>query len=143
MEPIEIIAKHLNVQPEDISEERYDYYGLPVFSYGREEYAVAINDDEADQAATENIKELLWAFNSDFIVGECGLPYELAEVFQEYQQKKCESANDAILSLVEKTCGLEKFVQHAIAADGRGNFLGQYDDNEIVTSEYAYIYRIN
>jgi hypothetical protein len=112
------------------------------FSYGRGEYLV-LTDDEADEAATEYIKESLWSFNSDFLASETGLP---AEVFKALQDK-CEDSNDAVSKLVEATCGVDSFVETAISADGRGNFLGAYDSEEnellVIGKAEFFIYRIN
>jgi len=62
------------------------------------------------------------------------------------QSDSCESCNDFLLSLVEKTCGIETFVDDAIRSDGRGHFMSSYDSNEneeTVEGETFYIYRIN
>ncbi len=112
---------------------------------GNREYLVLTND-EADQMAFDYIKESLWAFNADFILGECGLDLSGVESLRHMQEKSCESANDFILSLVEKTCGLEEFAESAISADGRGHFLNTYDGEETeiqVGKIMFYVYRIN
>lgn len=119
--------------------ERYSHYGLPVFSASGCEYAFAQSDNVADEAATEAIKQSLWAFNSDFLAGETDLP---SEVFAALSHD-CESANDSILALVEKTCGLDSLVNSAIGADGRGHFLSPYDSDEIEVPGGGYLYRIN
>ncbi len=53
-----------------------------------------------------------------------------------------ERSNDAVLSLVERTCGLDDFVEDAVSADGRGHFLSHYDGEENEQGEY-FIYRLN
>lgn len=107
----------------------------------REDYLV-LTDDEANEKAKEYILDTLWAFNANFIVSECGLDYALIDMIEIYKKEKCKSANDAISSLIEKTCGLDTFVESAISVDGRGNFLNTYDDKEIASGDY-FIYRIN
>lgn len=134
------LAKYLDCDPSELSEERYDHYGLPVYSLGSKEYAIG-TDEEADAAARAYVESSLWAFNADFILSECELPLELEDGIRAMQEKKCEDCNDAMLALVEKTCGLESFVQSAISADGRGHFLAQYDGNECEAGEF-YAYRI-
>jgi hypothetical protein len=120
--------------------EQYSHCGLPVFRASGCEYAFAQSDNVADNAATEAIKESLWAFNSDFLAGETDLP---SEVFAALS-RDCESANDPILALVEKTCGLSSLVDSAIGADGRGHFLSPYDSDEIeLENGCGYLYRIN
>jgi hypothetical protein len=122
------------VSLDEISEARY---GDNTFSVGRCEYRV-LTDDEADEACAEYIKDSLWAFNADFLAGETGIDSDVFKVLSE----KCEGANDAILSLVEKTCGLDDFVKSAVSADCRGHFMNTYDGSEDEYGDY-YIYRIN
>jgi len=107
-----------------------------------EEDYLVLTDEEANEKTKEYIKESLWAFNANFILSECGLDLSGTESLKEMQQKVCESANDFILSLIEKTCGLDKFVESAIMADGRGHFLSTYDGEEVEQGEY-FIYRLN
>ena len=140
---VRALCAFLDCQPDELTRERYDHYGLAVFSYGREEYAIG-TDEEADQACTEYVKNSAWAFNASFVLSECGLPSELEEAIQTFQSEKCESANDAIVALIEKTCGMDEFVKSAISADGRGHFLAQYDGNENDSADGAFvIYRTN
>jgi hypothetical protein len=126
--------------PLDIDIEDWEHYGLPVFEIDGCEYAIAHLDSDAENAATEAIKQSLWAFNSDFLAGETGLP---SEVFSALSAR-CEDSNDAVLSLIEKTCGLSSFVESAIASDGRGHFISPYDGDEIeLENGCGYLYRIN
>ena len=110
-----------------------------------EDYMV-LTDDEADQKARDYIEDSVWAFRASFILSECGLDLSGAESLEEMQGKSCEGANDFILSLIEKTCGLDSFVDSAISADGRGLFISSYDGEENeqkIDDEYYYIYRVN
>ena len=105
------------------------------------EYMV-LNEHERNEKAKEYIQETLWAFIPSFLAEETGLPEEIFRALSE----KCESGNDAILALVEKTCGLDTFVQSAIKADGYGHFLASYVGKEgkvTVEGEDYFIYRIN
>ena len=49
----------------------------------RENYMV-LTDEEAQEKVTEYIKESIWAFNADFIIGECELDFQVKKVY-----KKC------------------------------------------------------
>jgi hypothetical protein len=106
-----------------------------------------LTDAEADEKTAEYIKDSLWAFNASFILSECGLDGSGEESLRYMQEKSCEGANDFILSLVEKTCGLKDFVSSAISVDGRGHFIAQYDSEEveirISDGETLYLYRCN
>ena len=105
------------------------------------EYMV-LNEQERNEKVKEYIQETLWAFLPSFLAEEIGLPEEVFRAISE----KCESGNDAILALVEKTCGLDAFVKAAVEADGYGHFLASYDGKEgkvTVEGEDYFIYRIN
>ena len=139
---IEALANYLECDPDDLTRENHDHYGLEVFSLGKREYAIG-TDDEADRACAVYVQDSAWAFRSSFICAYCGLPQELSEALEAMQLQKCESANDSILALIEKTDGgISGFVDEAISADGRGHFLSGYDGNEIEEDDY-FIYRIN
>lgn len=139
------LASHLGCQPEELIPQKWDTYGLPTYSLGREEYALAESDEIADAAAKEYIESSLWAFNSSFICQCCHLPSELAGAIGSWQQKECESANDTLLELISKHChgGVDGFAAAAIGADGRGHFLASYDGDEIELPGGAFAYRIN
>lgn len=105
---------------------------------------LVLTDEEADEKTAEYIEYSLWAFTPWFLADQTGLPVEVFEAIQD--NGKCESNNDAILSIIEKTCGLDEFVQSAISADGRGHFIAHYDhkeNEETVNGETFYIYRTN
>lgn len=140
---INALAKFLERDPNEIAScnwSRQSYYGLQVFSIDGKEYAVG-NDIDAQIAVERYIKDSIWAFNANFILSYCCLPMELEEAIKAFQEEKCESANDALLALVEKD-GLKGFVEEAVSADGRGHFLSPYDGEENEQDGY-YIYRIN
>ena len=67
-------AQALGCDVEDVVKESYDHYGLKIYSYAHLEYAVG-TDEEADQAAAEDIKQSLWAFNASFIIDHSKLEY--------------------------------------------------------------------
>ena len=138
---VRALCAHLDCQPDELSKERHDHYDMPVFSYGRAEYAIG-DDTEANSAAFDYVKGSAWAFNASFILSECELPDELDEAIKAMQEKQCEGANDAILAMIEKCTTLESFVQSAISADGRGHFLSSYDGEENEEGEF-FIYRTN
>ena len=130
---------------DDLIKEDYNYYGLTVFSYGDDEMYAIGTDEEADRAVKEYIKNSVWAFDTDFILIHCDLPLELAPALKHFQRTECEGANDALLALIEKCGDFDKFVEEAVATDGRGHFLNPYDgvEHEVeYNGETFYIYRI-
>ena len=134
------LAQELHENTDDIDETKLD---ADTYTCGAHDYLV-LTDAEADKRAAEAIKESAWAFNADFILGECGLDLSGAESLKSMQEKSCEDANDFIVSLIEKTCGMEQFVDSAVSADGRGHFLSGYDSNEreqVIDNIIYYIYK--
>jgi len=105
----------------------YDHYGLTILDVDGDEYAVATNEDKADEAAAAYIKDSLWAFTAEFIIDHSKLPYDAIEMIRSFQQDKCEDANDTIAALIEN---MDEFVSDAISTDGRGHFLSPYDGKE-------------
>jgi hypothetical protein len=136
-----LLAKWLGVESDEISEARFDCYGLTVLEVGRESYAIG-DDSQAYQACKAHIEDSVWSFKGSFIAEACGLPYELGEVLSGYSSEKCEGANDALLALVKRTCGFDAFACAAIGEDGRGHFLASYDGDEINLGDGLFAYRI-
>ena len=144
-EPImQAVAQAIGCECEEVREEKYDSYGLRVFSAYGLEYAIG-SDEEAQEACKEYIKQSLWAFNASFIIDHSKLEYssDVEKCIKEMQGKLCESANDLVKALIED---LDEFIEDAIGADGRGSFLSPYDGNEEeinIDSKYFYAYRLN
>ena len=92
-------------------------YDKSLFEVCSREYLV-LNEEEREERVTDYIKQSLWAFNASFLAGETGLPEEVFTALNE----KCESGNEAIEKLIEKTCGMESFVDAATSADVTGIF---------------------
>lgn len=138
---VELLAKWLGEDAENISEARFDTWGLTTLEVGNDTYAVG-TDEECDAACLDYVKETVWAFKASFILGECELPLALEDAIRAFQEKECESANDALLKLVEKTCGIDRFYQCAVGLDGRGHFLASYDGDEIDLGNGFFAYRI-
>jgi len=125
-----------NVAGEDIE------YVTDDFSDDEHSDWLVCTDEEADARASEYIRESLWAFNTSFLAGQTSLPEEVFSALQ----PQCESANDAVRRLIESPCGLNSFVEAAIGADGRGNFVASYDHEEHevqIGTHTFYIYRLN
>jgi len=104
------------------NEYEYDYFGLPVFSIGGCEYAIASDEDEANEACKEYIKESVWAFNADFLADY--IETLNADDINRLRGDSCESCNDAMLKLIDD---FDAFADDAISADGLGHFLASYD----------------
>ena len=101
------------------------------------EYLV-LTEGEANELAAAYIANSLWVFNAEFILEVCGLYSEsnVTRSLRMMQEGSCEGYNAFIRALVDGTCGLDRFVQEAIDADGRGHFLSSYDGEEGEQGEY-------
>ena len=133
---IKALVKHLNLDLKEdgpmIEENGSEY------SFGGKDYKV-LTDDEADEQTKEYIKESVWAFNPSFLASHSKADEEVFKCLAE----KCESSNDAVLSLIDD---FDHFVDDAISSDGRGHFLSNYDGNEYeedINNTTYYIYRTN
>lgn len=130
-----------NDYPEVTADDITEGFNESNFEVFGNEYNV-FTEEEREEEVTEYIKESVWAFNANFLASETELPGEVFTALSE----KCESGNEAILKLIEKTCGLESFVDSATSADGYGHFLSPYDgeeNEEKIDDTWFYIYRMN
>ena len=119
------------------NEYEYDYYNLPVFTIGGAEYAIASDEDEANEACKEYIKETIWAFNADFLSNH--ISSLDAEDIDALRQNKCESMNEALRKLVDD---FDAFVDDTISSDGLGHFLSSYDGECLEVGDF-HLFRIN
>lgn len=136
MTKFEALANFLEVEVEEVEQ------GYNEFTFEAEggEFLV-VTDNEADQFAADEIKESVWAFNTNFIIEHSSaLDFdEESEEIVKAIQEKCEDGNKAILKLIDD---LDEFVEDAVRYDGRGHFLAKYDGEENEEGNY-YIYRTN
>jgi hypothetical protein len=117
--------------------ENYEHYNLPVFTIGGAEYAIASDEDEANEACKEYIKETIWAFNADFLSNY--ISSLDAEDIDALRQNKCESMNEALRKLIDD---FDLLCDDAISADGLGHFLSSYDGECLKVGDF-HLFRIN
>lgn len=110
------------------------------------EYKV-LTDEEAEKEAADYIKESLWAFNAEFILQHSAASEnttaredeEIIKALRMVQENICEGANALVKALISN---MDSFIDDAIEADGRGNFLSSWDGEEHESGDF-YIYRTN
>lgn len=129
---------------DDVAEK--SIYNEDLFECDGADYLIFETYSEAENAASECIDELLWAFNSSFLADETGIDQEVFDAIQ--ANDRCESNNSAIRAIVEGTCGVDSLGESAISGDGIGHFLSSYDGDEIelnckLTGATFYAYRTN
>jgi len=134
-EKVRALQNHLDLNDDEVNNITFNG---DEFLHGDREYLI-LTDDEAEEKATDYIRESVWAFNSSFLSSHTGIDEDVFKLLSE----KCESSNDAILSMIKD---FDHFVGGAISSDGRGHFIASYDHDEhieeINNTEY-FIYRTN
>ena len=142
-EKAKALAEFLEVSTEELTEgECYDNS----ICYDNQEYLV-LTDDEADQKAKEEILESLWAFNAELIIQHCKNYADMnqweynsaVESLRNAQKECCENANGLVFALIDD---IDEFVDDAIIADGRGQFISRYDGEENEAGDF-FIYRVD
>lgn len=113
---------------------------------------LVLTDEEATAQCKDYIIDNLWAFNVDFIIkhidfsdDDCTIVRrDTSQAIKQMQEKQCEGCNLIIKKLLANN--LDKFIDDAIATDGRGHFLAMYDGKEHtkeVKGITYFIYRMN
>lgn len=116
-----LIKSYFEVEENEyVFDEKYNELAVNGANY------LILTDEEANDLAYNWIKESVWAFKSELLEELTSMDAEVFEVLQE----KYEGANDAILKVIESTCGLDTFVETVIKYEGRGYFISFYDGNE-------------
>jgi hypothetical protein len=101
-------------------------YDPHTFEVWEREYMV-LNKQERNGKVKEYIQDTLWAFRPSFLAKVTGFPEKVFHALTSLY----EIGNDAILALIEKTCGLTAFVYFA-------------EEEEVtIEGENYFIYRIN
>ena len=104
---------------------------------------LVLTDEEADEKAKEYIEQSVWAFNKSFLDAHSDCISKIPDDAFKAIQEKCESANDAILAMIDD---FDHFVEDAIKCGGRGHFMSSYDGEEaeyLVNGTTYYVYRLN
>lgn len=96
---------------------------------------LVLNGDERLEWAKNWIEESISYFNADFLEEMTGVP---AIAFE-----KLIDENDAVHAIVKGSCGIDKFVEAAVRADGYGHFISGYDGEEVELGDDVYAYRVN
>lgn len=145
MEKAQALAKFLEISVEDLEIPEDTELPFVVLDTGAN-YAV-LTEEQADARAKEEILNSLWAFNADFVIRHCKnyndmSQYEFnsaVESLRHAQEECCENANGLVFALIDD---IDEFVEDAINADGRGNFISRYDGVENEQDGF-YIYRVD
>jgi hypothetical protein len=103
-----------------------------------------VHEKDYSHIVTETISDSAWAFKPEFLAKMTGHSQSTFEALA--KTNLCETLNELYVALLSHTCGIKKFIDAAVEADGAGHFLSSYDSQE---HEYKsgrttyYIYRTN
>ena len=96
---------------------------------------IILNEDQQLEAVKDTIYETASYFKSEFLEEMTDIPSEAFEAL--------EGHDDAVVKIIESTCGLDAFAEECIDVDGAGHFISHYDGEEIeLDGEYS-AFRIN
>jgi hypothetical protein len=126
---IEALKKHTDCEYSDITKE-----GKTTYFIGDQEYLV-LNEIEAQTRCEGDIKQSVWAFVPSFLSFHTDIDEDIIKSVQEH----CESSNNMLLNSIKD---IEKFINEAVASDGRGHFISCYDGYEHEENN-LFIYRLN
>ena len=133
------ISKYFNCKPEDIEELDYTSYNdLTILDILGDEFIVALDYEEAEEAAAEYIKdtfdEMPTAF-SNYVLCD-NMPNEIS----------LESVDDLISNeldeVIKELVNIEGLVEDCIGTDGVAHSLASYDGEEIEIGDML-LYRTN
>tara|TARA_R100000406_G_scaffold27935_1_gene17934 strand:- start:1303 stop:1782 length:480 start_codon:yes stop_codon:yes gene_type:complete len=105
---------------------------------------MVLTDEEADKVTRKYIRQMLWAFNPDFLAMHSKHPDIDEDVFKSLQDLY-ENANEVVFHLLND---FDEFVDEAIEAEihGRGHYIAQYDGVEYegtINGVDYFVYRLN
>lgn len=83
---------------------------------------IILDENDIQERMADHIRETASYFNYSFLASMTDLP---EEVFEGLVDK-----NEAVYRLIEKTCGLDEFIEECLSVDGAGHFLNSYDGQE-------------
>ena len=126
---------YMDCDPEDVDQRLYGNDNQ--YECCGDDYLV-LTDEEADDAAEEQIKQSVWSFNSSFLKSYGVFQKMDQGMIDDLRRERYEDINDTFVDMIGDDWDM--FVHDAIASDGRGYFLAQYDHEE--REEFGfYIYR--
>ena len=138
---LKAIMEYFNVESDDVIDGDYDHYGLNTLEIEGLTYALAHDYDEAEIAATEQIKQGFDEYPSAFSAWVLcdNMPNEISSESVEDLIKN--ELNEVIKELVN----IDGLVSDCIGYDGVGQSLAGYDGEKIeieVDNDFIYLFRV-
>lgn len=131
-ELVDILMEELDLDS-DVTVDRLWNMAEVTFS-DNSEYVI-LNEEQQLEEVKESIHETASYFNSEFLEEMTGIPSEAFEALKGH--------DNAVVKIIESTCGLDDFAEECIDVDGAGHFLAHYDGEEIELDNDYSAFRIN
>lgn len=96
-----------------------------------QETCLVFTEDEVISFILNFVRHFAWSLKATFILEVCKLDPSGEEAIEIQQRAQFENSNAYIVSLIEKTVGIEYFAKALIAEEGRGKIISTYDGEEI------------
>lgn len=103
---------------------------------------LVVDNRDIDEFVRDLVSKRVWAYHSKALSECTGEPVEVFRLLQTLY----EDSNNAILAIINHTCGLDTFIMTMIANLGRGMVVGQYDSTEYelkIGKNVYWVYRVN
>ena len=96
---------------------------------------IILNEEQQLEAVKDSLYDTASYFYTVFLEEMTGIPSEAFEAL--------EGHDNAVVKIIEATCGLDDFAEECINVDGAGHFLAHYDGEEIELDGDYSAFRIN
>ena len=131
-ELVDILVEELDLDTDVTVDRVWNKYEV-TFS-DNSEYII-LDEEQQLEAVKDSIFETASYFNSYFLEEMTGIPNEAFDAL--------EGHDNAVVKIIEATCGLYDFAEECISIDGAGHFLAHYDGEEIELDGIYTAFRVN
>jgi len=119
-EKIKALAELLNIDENEVSEDGELYKTKDHSVY------FVLTEEEANEQMSVTVKESLWTFYPEFLSQTTGERLSVVKAYCDLD----EDGNSYIEEVINKTIGMENFVNKVVKVDGRGHYLSPYNGEE-------------
>lgn len=125
------------IENDDVEVEEVNRYAegrIEIILDDGSEYLI-LDEESQYEYARDNIESSISYFVPRFLSKATGL--------NEIVFEKLVDENEAVLKIVEATCGIDSFVEEAVRVDGMGRFIAMYDGEETWLEDDYSVFRMN
>ena len=96
---------------------------------------IILDEEQQLESVKDSIQETASYFSSGFLEAMTDIPSEAFDAL--------EGHDNAVVKIIESTCGLDAFAEECIDVDGAGHFIAYYDGEQIELDGIYSAFRIN